>query len=510
MMHIGDWMARGALYFPERLAVVDEERGAAGRFTYRQLNQRADRLAQVLRARGVGRGDRVGLVAYNGVAHLDAFFACGKLGAIYVPFNFRLHARELWELCQDTAPRVLLFGDEQRELVTQAAALGAREGRPGPAAVAPPALLGCEAGYEEALAAAAPGAVETPGVSEEDIACLLFTGGTTGKSKGARVSHRMIAWNTLTTLIHELQRDDVTVIHTPMFHTGGLLVYTLPLLVLGGAVVLLRRWDPERLLQVIARERVTLLFCVPTQFQQLLQTPGFHGADLSSLRFLTSGGAPLPVTLLQEFRAVHPVPFKQGFGMTEFGPGIFSMGPEFAETKAGSIGRPNYFIATRVVDDAGRDVPTGHEGELWLRGPAAFSGYYEAGGAGLSGFDAEGWFHTGDVCRVDEDGFYYIVDRKKDMFISGGENVYPTEIERALYEHGAVQQCAVVGIPDPKWGQVGHAFVVLRPGARASAEEIMAHLRQHLARYKVPKRVSFMAALPLSPAGKILKRALAP
>jgi fatty-acyl-CoA synthase len=293
-----------------------------------------------------------------------------------------------------------------------------------------------------------------------------------------------------------------------MFHTGGLLVYTLPLLTLGGTVILMRKWDPDEMLELIPRERVTMFFCVPTQYQQMAQSKRFRDTDFSSVRFMTSGGAPLPVPLIRSWKEAHDVPFKQGFGMTEFGPGIFSMGPEFAETKAGSIGRPNYFVDARLVDDDNRPVPAGAVGELVLRGPSRFSGYFGNPQATAESIDADGWFHTGDMARVDEDGFFFIVDRKKEMFISGGENVYPAEIERALYEHPAVHMCAVVGVPDPKWGEVGKACVVLKDGSSASGEELLEFMRARLARYKVPKAVVFLESLPLSAAGKILRREL--
>jgi fatty-acyl-CoA synthase len=239
-----------------------------------------------------------------------------------------------------------------------------------------------------------------------------------------------------------------------------------------------------------------------------MQTPGFKETDFSSVRFMTSGGAPLPVPLIHEWKATHDVPFKQGFGMTEFGPGIFSMGPEFAESKAGSVGRPNFFVDARLVDDDNKPVRTGEVGELVLRGQSAFTGYYNNPKATAEVFDSEGWFHTGDLARRDEDGFYFIVDRKKEMFISGGENVYPAEIEKAVYEHPAVHMCAVVGVPDARWGEVGRACVVLKPGSTVSEEALLDHLRLRLARYKVPKSVVFMDSLPISAAGKILRREL--
>ncbi|MFP2959479.1 acyl-CoA synthetase [Myxococcus sp. 1LA] len=505
-MFIGDWMGRGALYWPDSVAVVDPSRGDAGRFTYRAMNARATALGGWLRdVAGVKKGDRVGIVAHNGVEYLDALFACAKLGAVFVPFNWRLHSAELADLVRDIRPGVLLFGDEFRDTVADVRErLG---GGPRLVALEPRGLPGADV-YEAALAHVPGAPVTQDAVSEEDILCLIFTGGTTGRSKGARVSYRMVAWNTLNTLVHEVRPGDITVTHTPMFHTGGLLVYTLPLLTVGGTVVIMRRWEPEALLDLIPREKVTLFFAVPTQYQQLLESPRFKTTDFSSVRFMTSGGAALPVPLIQAWQAVHPVPFKQGFGMTEFGPGLFSMGPEYAVSKAGSIGRPNYFIAAKLVDDDGREVPTGEVGELLLKGPSMCSGYFEDEAATREAIDADGWLHTGDLARMDADGFFTIAGRKKDMFISGGENIYPLELESALYEHPEVAQCAVVGVPDAKWGEVGRAFVVLKPDGKVSAEALLEHLRSRVARFKVPKRVELMERLPISAAGKILKREL--
>jgi fatty-acyl-CoA synthase len=505
-MYIGDWMGRGALYWPEHVAVVDVARGAEGRFTYRQLNGRAEALGGWLRdVAGVRPGDRVGLVAHNGVEYLDAFFACGKLGASFVPLNWRLHAAELTELLRDTSPRVLLFGDDFREGVAFARErLGES---PRLVSLEEQGLPGADR-YEAVLAHQPAAPVTNEAADEEDIICLLFTGGTTGRSKGAKVSYRMVAWNTLNTLVHEVRPGDVTVTHTPMFHTGGLLVYTVPLLTVGGTVVIMRRWDPEQLLTLIESERVTLFFAVPTQYQALHDSPRFRSTSFSSVRFMTSGGAAMPVPLIQAWQAVHEVPFKQGFGMTEFGPGLFSMGPEHAVSKAGSIGRPNYFVEARLVDDEGREVPVGEVGELVLKGPSMCSGYFNDEEATAEAIDAQGWLHTGDLARRDADGFFTIAGRKKDMFISGGENVYPLELETALYEHPAVAQCAVVGVPDAKWGEVGRAFAVLHPGMSATADELLEHMRGRLARFKVPKRVDVVERLPVSPAGKILKREL--
>jgi fatty-acyl-CoA synthase len=261
-------------------------------------------------------------------------------------------------------------------------------------------------------------------------------------------------------------------------------------------------------LDLIEREQVTVFGAVPTMYQMMTQAPNWVDADLSSLRFCTSGGAPLPVPLVEKYGREKGVRFKQGFGMTEYGPGLFALPADDAIRKAGSIGRPNFFIDVRVMDDNNRELGPNEVGELVLKGPSGCSGYWNNPEASAAAIDEKGWFHTGDMVYHDEEWYFYVVDRKKDMFISGGENVYPAEIEAVLYKHNAVHMCAVVGVPDERWGEVGLACVVLKEGASVHEEELVAFLREHLARYKVPKRVELLPALPISAAGKILKREL--
>ncbi|WP_374686954.1 AMP-binding protein, partial [Promineifilum sp.] len=272
--------------------------------------------------------------------------------------------------------------------------------------------------------------------------------------------------------------------------------------------ILMRPFDPPRVLELIERERVTIFGAVPTMYQLIAQAPNWPAADLSSLRFCTSGGAPLPVPLVEQYTREKGIRFKQGFGMTEFGPGIFALAPEDAIRKAGSIGRPNFYVEARIVDDHNRFLGADEEGELVLKGPSYCSGYFGDPEASAAAVDERGYFHTGDIARYDAEGYFYIVDRKKDMYISGGENVYPAEIERALYEHPAVLMCAVIGLPDPKWGEVGRACVVLKPGATAGEAELLAFMAARLAKFKVPRSVDIRNALPISAAGKILKREL--
>jgi fatty-acyl-CoA synthase len=273
-------------------------------------------------------------------------------------------------------------------------------------------------------------------------------------------------------------------------------------------VVLTRKFDAEQVLTLLEEYAATVYAGVPTTYQMMTSAPNWAKADLSNLRFCTSGGAPLPVTLVEQFQREKGVVFKQGFGMSEFGPGVFALAPEDAIAKAGSIGRPNFFVDARVVDEHNHPLPPGQVGELVLRGPSRASGYFNDLESSAAAVDDEGYFHTGDLAMMDEGYYFYIVDRKKDMYISGGENIYPTEIEQVIYRHPAVEMCAVVGVPDPRWGEVGKAFVVVKSGYTLSEEALKQHISFHLAGYKVPRYVEFRDELPVSAAGKILKRAL--
>jgi len=509
-MYIGDYLGRRAIYTPDKIAVIDAGKQPPWRLTYRQMNERANRFANWLRnVAGVKKGDRVAILARDGVEHLDCFFACSKLGAIHTALNWRLHWRELVEIIRKTTPLVLIYSDDFRDNVAQLKATiqGTDYAIKFYLHIEGEGIEG-SLHFESELQNSPADPVTCETVEAEDIVAIIFTGGTTGFPKAAQVSHRMIAWNTLNTVIHDLTHNDIYLNVFPMFHTGGLFVYTLPQIIMGGTTILIRQFDPALVLRLIEEEKVTVFAAVPTMYQMLTQAPNWEEADLSSLRFCTSGGAPLPVPLVEKYTREKGVCFKQGFGMTEFGPGIFALAPEDAIRKAGSIGRPNFYVDARIVDDENRPLGPRQIGELVLKGPSICSGYFGDPEATAEMLDEEGWFHTGDLAYYDEEWYFYIVDRKKDMFISGGENVYPVEIEKALYEHPAVHMCAVIGVPDPKWGEVGLACVVLKPGAQATEEELIAFLKERLASYKVPKRIVFMESLPISAAGKILKREL--
>ncbi len=508
-MYIGDYLGRRQVYSPDKLAVIDAGKDPALRLTYRQMNARADRLANWLKSAGVAKGDRVAILARDGVAHLDCFFACGKLGAIHTAFNWRLHWREHVAIIANTGPKVLIYSDDFKDMVAEIEA----QTRDEPYAIREYVHLegqGLPGGrlYADLLESTEASPVTCESLEAEDIACLLFTGGTTGMPKGAMISHRMICWNVLNTVIHDLNHDDTYLNVYPLFHAGGLFAYLSSQIVFGNTTLLTRQFDPAQVLDLIDREQVTVFAAVPTMYQMLTQAPNWETARLDSLRFCTSGGAPLPVPLVEQYNREKGIRFKQGFGMTEFGPGLFALPPEDAIRKAGSIGRPNFFVDVRVVDEANQPLGPDQEGELVLKGPSRCSGYWNDPEASAAVLDEGGWFHTGDIVRYDDEWYFYVVDRKKDMFISGGENVYPVEIENVLYRHPAVHMCAVIGMPHEKWGEVGLACVVLKPGATASEAELLDFMKEHLASYKVPKRVEFLEALPLSGMGKILKREL--
>ncbi|MBN2472025.1 MAG: AMP-binding protein, partial [Anaerolineae bacterium] len=373
-MYIGDIMGRRAIYSPDRLAVVDAGKMPHRHFTYAEMNTRANRLANWLRDEtGIGKGDRVGIVARDGVEFLDAFFACGKLGAILACFNWRLHWRELLDLVEDTRPKVMIFSDDFADTVAQV--VDASDAIIYALHIEGQGIEGSRQ-FEAVLQSAPPDPVVTETVEAEDTVALLFTGGTTGLPKAAQITHSMIGWNTLNTIIHDITHGDTVVNVFPMFHTGGLLVYTVPLMILGGTVVLTRRFDPEQVLNLIQEYKATFFGGVPTMYQMLTTAPNWDAADLSNLRFCTSGGAPLPVALVEKFRDEKGVRFKQGFGMTEFGPGIFALAPEDAVRKAGSIGRPNFFVDARVVDEDNQPLPLDAVGELVLKGPSMCGGYF--------------------------------------------------------------------------------------------------------------------------------------
>ncbi|GAA5077594.1 long-chain fatty acid--CoA ligase [Streptomyces similanensis] len=496
---IGSWPARRARKTPDRVAVVHDSRT----LTYRELHERVLRLAHALRALGTGRGDRVAYLGPNHPAFLETLFAAGALGAVFVPLNTRLAAPELAFNLTDSGSTVLVHAPEQAETARTAAAEAGVRHR---IAVAGPDEDGA-LGYEELLAGAEAGPLDEA-VAPEEPCMIMYTSGTTGRPKGAVLSHANITWNSVNVLVDtDLAGDEVTLVVAPLFHTAGLNMTCLPTLLKGGRVVLLKAFDAERVLELIEDLGVTYMFGVPTMYDAMAARPRWEGTDLSSLRSLNCGGAPVPARTIAAY--LHRgLAFSQGYGMTEASPGVLYLDREQTSAKAGSAGVPHFFTDTRVVLPDGSEAGPGERGEVLVQGPHVMSGYWNRPEDTEDAFAQGGWLRTGDVARTDEDGYAYIVDRVKDMYVSGGENVYPAEVEDVLLTHPAVAECAVIGVPDPVWGEVGRAVVVLAPGARADQDDILGHLQGRLAKYKIPKSLVLTEALPRTASGKIIKPAV--
>ena len=498
MLH-GDLLGERARLTPDKTALVYVPTGE--RLTYGEMDGRAVRLARVWReVLGVGKGERFALLADNRVEYLDALFAAPKAGVVLVPLGTRLTPREIAGILEDAKPAGLIYGAEHAETVRALQSLIDLDHW---IALDDPIASGHRALRDLIV----PDMPWPQGPRErcdpEDLWCLLYTSGTTGKPKGVMLPHRMIVWNGYNTVVGwQLREDDVSPIFTPLYHAGGLGAFLVPIVTIGGTVVLHRGFDAGEVWRTIEREGCTVVLGVPTIYKLLMEDPGFETTDLPRLRWLISGGAPLPTYLIEAYQR-RGVVFKQGYGLTEVGVNCFSMTVEESIAKPGSIGKPLMFTETCLIDNDGAEVPFGEVGELLLRGPHVSRGYWNNPEATAAALDQDGWFHTGDLARKDQDGFHFIAGRKKDMIISGGVNVYPAEIESELLLHPGVRDAAVVGIPHPTWGEVGVAFVVL--GGEAAPEDLASFLEGRLAKYKVPREFVFVEALPRTPYGKVVK-----
>jgi fatty-acyl-CoA synthase len=476
---------------PNRVAVVHNDRS----LTYAELHERASRLACALAGSGVRRGDRVAYLGPNAPEFLEVLFAVGRLGAVFVPLNWRLSAPELAYILRDCGARLLFVAAGQADTAARV-----RE------TVDVPAVPLGES-YERLLAGAA---AEPPGerVTADDTCMILYTSGTTGRPKGAMLTHGNVTWNCVNLLLDvDLAADEVTLVPAPMFHVAALNQTVLPTLLKGGRVVLESAFDAERVLALIGRHRVTYLFGVPTMFLAMTRAPGWADADLSSLRSAACGGAPVPEAVIDAYQA-RGVTFLQGYGLTEASPGVLFLRRDDSVRKAGSAGTQVFFGEVRLVRPDGVDAGPGEPGEILVRGPQVMAGYWGQPEATAEVLSVDGWLRTGDVGVADDEGYIWIRDRTKDVIISGGENIYPAEVEDVLYRHPAVAECAVIGVPDEHWGEVGRAIVVPREGARPDAADLLAFVAERIARFKVPKSVVFTDALPRTASGKVLKSKL--
>lgn len=490
-----DWIAHHAGRRPTKLAIHDLHTGR--KLTYADLDARIGRLTAVLAAKGIKKGDRIALLAPNGTEYFELQFACGRLGAIMLPLNWRLTVPELEYILSDASPKLLVH---DKDFAAQATMLSANRLEIDPDRT--------DSAYEIALAKAGPAPVAVA-LTHDDIGMVMYTSGTTGHPKGAIITHGMVFWNCVNLGIPALiTPETVQLVLLPLFHTGGLNCYANPVLHAGGTIVVMRTFDPGQALDCISAPSlgITHVFAVPAPYQFMMQHPKFQGADLSRLRIAGVGGAPCALAILETWIA-RGVPLVQGWGMTETSPAGTMLDAADAIAKLGSAGKAMMHTSIRVVDDEGNDVATNGIGELLIKGPNITPGYWNNPEATDRSF-TDGWLHTGDAARLDEEGFVYIVDRWKDMYISGGENVYPAEVENVLFQISAVADAAIIGVPNERWGEVGMAIIVRKPGQDLIEGDVIQHCLGRLAKFKVPQSVAFVDALPRNATGKVLKREL--
>ncbi len=490
-----DWLAYHARYNGASPACVDL--GTDRRFTYAQFNDRSTRLATGLAAEhGVGKGDRVAIIAANSTDFYELMFACWKLGAIFVPLNWRLHPVEIAALLAHGEPKVLFCDEEFFPLAEgweQGTVLIRRTGN--------------GSDYEKLIAGHGPETV-MPELAGDDLNCLLYTSGTTGRPKGVMYNYRMTHNTVLCAALHAgMSRDSVSLTYAPLFHTAGLNGAGTPLFHYGGCLYVMPRWDAEKCLNYLVDAEMGITHCigVPTHYLMMSELPEFESARFPTLVCLGVGSAPVSMQLLRTWEA-KGVALAQSYGLTE----CFSVTltpPHRAREMLGSAGQAMMHVELQVGDDQGKELPSGEVGEIQLRGPGVTPGYWRDPEL-TAASRVNGWFRTGDGARMDEDGTLFMVDRIKDMFISGGENVYPTEIENVIVKMPAVSMAGVIGVPDPKWGEVGMALVLPRKGRQVTVEEVLEQCGANLARYKIPKQVKIVSELPISPQGKLQKTEL--
>jgi acyl-CoA synthetase (AMP-forming)/AMP-acid ligase II len=472
--------------------------------TYGEMAARAAALAGGLRDRGIAAGDVVGLLSYNCVEFLETIFAANYLGAVAMPINWRLAAPEVRYILEHSEARALVCDETLVPLADDATK--DMEGAPARVCIAETAPAGWAALTTLRTTTTIPPRAHASG---DDVHRLMYTSGTTGRPKGVMITHANLAWKNLAHLVEfGITNADLGLACGPLYHVGALDLTTTTLIAAGATTIIHRVFDAAAVVDEIERSRVTTVWLAPAMVNAIMALPDVEERDLSSVRLIINGGEKMPIPLIERLQRTFPSAwFADAYGLTETVSGDTFLDRDSLVTKLGSVGRPCLYLELDIWDDEGRSLPAGARGEVVLRGPKVFKGYWRDPDATAAAF-AGGWFHTGDIGVRDDDGYLFIVDRLKDMILSGGENIAGSEVERVLYEHPAVLEAAVVGRPDDRWGEVPVAFVALRPDANASAEELIEHCRGQLARFKVPKDVVFVDALPRNPSGKVLKRDL--
>ena len=497
--YAADWLAKRAQLTPDRVALIDYH--SRSETTFAEWNARANRTANYLASLGVARGDRVAVYASNRAEYLDLFWAAPKIGAILQNLNWRLTVHELTGIVESGAPKVFVYSEDWRPQAEE--------------------LKTSFSSVEHVVAMTSPGPGErdfaereemgdrppdVPDLDLDDPWGIYYTGGTTGLPKGAVLTHGNVTWNSVNTVTSwGLTGDHKAPLQLPFFHIGGPNIFMAPLVHVGGTTILCSGFDAEETFDLVESAGITHYVAVPTMFQMLQQHPRWNDADFSKLELVISGGAPCPLPIMEAFWQ-RGVDFKMGYGLTEASGNNFWLPPELVRQKIGSVGYPIFHIDMKTVHDDGTPCATDEPGELLIRGPHVVAGYWNNPEATAETI-RDGWLHTGDIAVCDHDGCFSILGRSKEMFISGGENVYPAEIESVLLAHPRVSEAAVVGVPHETWGEVGRAFVVVERGF--DEQDLRAFLGERLARYKLPRSIVVMEALPLNAIGQLDKKRLA-
>ncbi len=484
-----DWLKNRARITPNRIAVVDGDTKEC--WNYTQLNDRAEHLAAYFLSLGIQKGDRIVLVSPNHISYFDIYFACEKIGAIFVPLNWRLSNTEIQYIIRDCTPSLIAYHSEVKELIENIVAF--------------PTINVDSHNYEQYLHSEKEIKLVNS-IHKDDPLAIIYTGGTTGKPKGVVLTHQSIFCNSTNTILSwNINRDDSTLTVLPMFHTGGLFSLTMPLLQIGGKVVFTSKFDPEKTVALLNEELCTIVLLVPTMHHMVIETNGFQHSEFPSMHTFLSGGAPCSHSIYQAYKQ-KGLTFKEGYGLTEAGPNNFYIDPSDVPNKLGSVGKPMLFNEALLIKEDGTEAAPDEVGELLIKGYHVFDHYWN-NPEQTKATKIKGWLLTGDLAKKDKDGYFYIVGRMKDMIITGGENVYPLEVEQTIAENTHVSEVAVIGVRHDKWGEMVVAYVVLKKNA-ISENELRIYCQQKLGSYKVPKKFIFVDELPKTHVGKIDKKQL--
>lgn len=486
-----DWLKKWAYYTPDKMFLREDNRDI--QWTFKEFDCITSALAFHLTVElQLKHGERIAVYSKNRAEYVLLYLACIKSGLILVPLNFRLTPRELDTLITDADPKLFLYETEYEEQVQKLASIKNIQYRQ-------PIDTVTSFLFEQKKEC---NFVPQSTIDENDCTMILYTAGTTGLPKGVMITHKMLFWNAINTGLRlDLQSSDHTQSYAPFFHTGGWNVLFTPFLLHGASHTLLQSFSAEKILRLMEKEKSTILFGVPTMLQMMSDLDLFKEVDLSSVRYAIVGGAPMPIPLINIWHT-KGIPIRQGYGLTEVGPNIYSLNQADAIRKRGSIGFPNFYVEAKIMSEQNGECGNNQIGELWIKSPVVTPGYWKKEKETNDSI-TDGFFHTGDLVTRDDEGYYYVVDRKKNMYISGGENVYPAEIESLLYSLASIKETAVIGVPDQKWGEVGKAFIVLKEGEKVTENEILEFCKTNLAKYKTPKHISFLECIPKTDAGKI-------